>query len=76
MKNGVNGPIELYDLKTDLGEKHDLAAEHPDLVKRFADFFKSARVDSPIWPIREKPRDEGQGQGGGVAMMPTIVLAR
>ena len=24
---------ELYDLKTDYGEKHDIAAEHPEIVK-------------------------------------------
>ena len=24
----------LYDLETDVGEKHDVAAEHPDVVKR------------------------------------------
>ena len=52
VKNGVDGPIELYDLKTDLGETHDLAADQPDLVARFADFFKAARVDAPLWPIR------------------------
>jgi arylsulfatase A-like enzyme len=54
VKNGVHGPIELYDLKTDPGEAHDVAGEHPDVVKQFQGFFKSARVDSPVWPIREK----------------------
>ena len=60
VKNSVNGPIELYDLKADLGETHDVAAEHPEEVRRFALFFKSARVDSPGWPIREKPAAKAQ----------------
>ena len=63
MKNGVDGPIEIYDLKTDLGETHDLAAAHPDLVKRFADFFKAARVDAPLWPIRGPAAKKAQAGG-------------
>lgn len=50
---GTKEPIELYDLRTDIGERHDVADAHPDLVRRFADFLESARVDSEIWPIRE-----------------------
>jgi arylsulfatase A-like enzyme len=53
VRHGRNKPIELYDLKADVGEKQDVAAEHPDVVERFDDFFKTARVDSEIWPINE-----------------------
>ena len=71
VKNGVDGPIELYDLKTDLGETHDLAADRPDLVARFADFFKAARVDSPLWPIRgpaaTKAKAKAKAKTGGEA---------
>jgi arylsulfatase A-like enzyme len=31
---GMKQPIELYDLKTDAAEQHDMAAQHPDVVKR------------------------------------------
>jgi arylsulfatase A-like enzyme len=50
---GTRKPVELYDLKTDLAEAHDVAAQHSDVVKRFDDFLKTARVDSEKWPIRE-----------------------
>ena len=50
---GTKKPIELYDLKTDLAEAHDLAAQHSEVVKRFEGFLKTARVDSEKWPIRE-----------------------
>lgn len=55
VRNGRTGPIELYDLATDLAEKHDVAADHLDVVKQCDDFLKSARTESTLWPIRDKP---------------------
>jgi arylsulfatase A len=56
VRNGKNGPIELYDLKADPGEKRDVAAGHPGVVKRFKEYLKTARVDSENWPIRDTPK--------------------
>jgi arylsulfatase A-like enzyme len=47
-------PIQLYDLTTDIGETKDVAASHPDIVKRIAEIFESARTDSKEFPIRER----------------------
>jgi arylsulfatase A-like enzyme len=44
-------PIELFDLKTDLAEEHDMAAAHPDLVNKIAGIMERARVDSPDFPV-------------------------
>ena len=38
-------PLELYDLKTDLGETHNVAADHPDVVARIEAFLKTARTE-------------------------------
>ncbi len=46
-------PLELYDLQVDAGEKHDAAAQHPEVVRRFEEYFTTARVDSELWPIRD-----------------------
>jgi arylsulfatase A-like enzyme len=48
---GLTKPIELYDLKTDLGEQHDIGSEHPDVVKQFETFLAMAHIDSEIWPV-------------------------
>ena len=46
-------PIELYDLATDLGEAHDLAAKRPEIVERARAAFEKERTDSPDWPIKD-----------------------
>jgi arylsulfatase A-like enzyme len=44
--------IELYDLSADIGEKHDLAKDHPEIVAKFANYFRTARTDSKEWPVK------------------------
>jgi arylsulfatase A-like enzyme len=56
VRHGLAQPIELYDLKSDLAERHDVSAENPAVVKKFEDYFKTARTDSQTWPIRERPK--------------------
>lgn len=40
------GSIELYNLAQDIGEQHDLAAEHPDLVAKAEAIFREDRTPS------------------------------
>lgn len=42
-------PIQLYNLKTDVAESKDVAAEHPELVNWFAQQMSEARQPSPIY---------------------------
>ena len=48
-------PIELYHLPTDIGEAHDVASQHPELIKKFTDWFVSARIESKWFPILPPP---------------------
>jgi len=54
VQNGPSQPIELYDLKTDVGETKDLAADRPELVAKAQRLMKEARVDDPNWPLRDR----------------------
>lgn len=54
VRKGLNKPIEIYDLTKDIGEKTNLAAEHPQLVQKFDDYLTSARTESDIWKVKPK----------------------
>ncbi len=49
-------PVELYDLKTDPAESHDVATEHSDVLARAQDIMQTARVESSIWTVRSPPK--------------------
>ena len=46
----TNAPVELYDLKSDIGEKSDIAKAHPAELKRIEAIMKQAHTDNPEWP--------------------------
>jgi arylsulfatase A-like enzyme len=46
-------PMELYNLKLDPQEKKNVAAQHPDEVKKISDLMAQARTDSDQWPVPE-----------------------
>ena len=52
MRNGPQSKVEVYDLKSDAAERHDLAATRPELVEKALAIFKEAHVDDPNWPMR------------------------
>jgi arylsulfatase A-like enzyme len=47
-----DGPLELYDLKDDVGEKHNVAGKHPEVVARVEAYLKGARTESKDFPVR------------------------
>lgn len=50
-KKNPDAPIELYDLDKDPAEQHNIAAEHPAIVKTIAGHMQQAHVESPIFPF-------------------------
>ena len=49
-----DAPIQLYNLSKDIGETKDVAAQHPDVVKRINPIFTSARVESGLFTLFPK----------------------
>lgn len=54
------GPMEVYDLASDLGETRDLAAERPEVVRQLRAAMTEAHTPSPIW------RAPGEAAAGAV----------
>jgi arylsulfatase len=50
---------ELYDLSTDIGEKHNIADKHPDIVARLTKYAEEAHIPSKSFPLlaKEKPKN-------------------
>ncbi len=46
-------PLELYNLKTDLAEKTNVAKEHADIVAKIENYLKTARIEDKRWPIKK-----------------------
>lgn len=46
-------PLELYDLKTDSGERNNLAEQKPDLIAKAEALIRAAHRDDPNWPMVE-----------------------
>ena len=49
---GLDRQPQLYNLKNDLGEKHNVASEHPEIVRELAGLLKKIRDDGRTRPYR------------------------
>lgn len=49
VKKDPDGPVELYDLSDDIGEKNDLSSQHPELVKELTTLMKNARTENEVF---------------------------
>ena len=52
-KPNTDTRIQLYDLSRDISEKNNLAAQHPDVVKKMKPIFTRARSKSALFPFPE-----------------------
>jgi len=52
VRYALDKPIEIYDLSQDRAERNDLAARHPEVVRRVEQVFAEAHVDSDRFPLR------------------------
>ncbi len=74
---GTARPTELFDLSVDPGETRDVAAEHPDVVRRLEALMDREHAPHPDWPLpfadaasRRSQRRPASGAGPGAAAEP------
>jgi arylsulfatase A-like enzyme len=54
VNSNPNGPIELYDLQTDVGEKNNIADKHPDIVQKIRKIMEQQHRENPDFPLYTK----------------------
>ena len=59
VKLAADKPLELYNLKTDSGEKENVADQRTDLTAKIEEYLKIARTESKDWPIN-RPKEAQQ----------------
>ncbi|HYE30008.1 MAG TPA: N-acetylgalactosamine-6-sulfatase, partial [Methylomirabilota bacterium] len=60
VRNDILGPIELYNLATDIGETNNVATKNPNIVEQVQQFLKTARTESEHWPLKQAPPPQQQ----------------
>jgi len=57
-KKGWEAHVELFDLANDLGEVHDVADPHPDLVQRSVAIMQREHIPHPAYPTSKTGGDK------------------
>jgi arylsulfatase A-like enzyme len=52
VRTRLSQPGELYDLAVDIGETDNIAADHPDIVRKIETYIETARTESEHWGLR------------------------
>ena len=52
LQNDPYSPLELYNLKDDLGEANNIATKNPEIVAKIEAYLKTARTESEQWPVK------------------------
>lgn len=47
-------PVELYNLEKDIGESRNVAPQHPKMVAKITEIFRTARTPSKYFPLVKK----------------------
>lgn len=54
VRNSPSLPVELYNLKGDIGEEHDVSLDNGDIVAEAERLFLSSRNESEFWTVFER----------------------
>jgi len=55
-RKDVSSRIELYNLKDDIAEQHNLAEKKPDMLSKMKEIMRDARTESKLFPLVRKKK--------------------
>ena len=53
VRRNPHGPLELYNLREDIHEDHNVADQHSDIVDKLAAIMQAAHTESAIFPFKQ-----------------------
>ncbi len=56
VRHDPNLPLELYNLDSDIAEKKNVADANPSIVAEMENYLRTARSESPYWPLVSKSK--------------------
>ena len=59
----ITGKTQLYNLANDIGETKDVAADHPDIVRRLEQIMHDAHVPNANWHVKGESLGQKSGKG-------------
>lgn len=65
VRHAPEARLELYDLGRDLGEQNDVAARHPEVVRKVEEYLSVVRTPSELWPGPSAQRQSDRNGGSG-----------
>lgn len=60
VRNGIDRPVEIYDLSMDAAESNDLSGTRQDLVEKALSIFQEAHRPDPNWPLDHRTEEHTQ----------------
>jgi len=54
VRPAIDQQLELYDLSKDLSETNNVAKANPGIIAKIETYLKTARTESPRWPLKAK----------------------
>ena len=63
MRHVFEMPLTLYDLDSDVGERNDIADQHPEVVERLLKIAEDARIELGDWNRKGSDQKPQQYKG-------------